>query len=44
MSSQMNEGVAIKGRYIIIQAKLQVEMLEHLHSNHMGIEKTRLLA
>ena len=32
-----------EGRWIIILLDLQKQALEHLHSNHMGIEKSRLL-
>ena len=33
-----------KGRCIIIPKELWKQALEQLHSNHMGIEKTRILA
>ena len=31
----------MKGRYIIVPAQLQSQSLEELHSNDMGMEKTR---
>ena len=37
-------GVVIKGRGIIIPEVLQQKALRYLHINHMGIEKTKLLA
>ena len=33
---------AVKGKRIIIPAELQQQVLEQLHNNHIGIEKTRL--
>ena len=35
---------AMKHRRIIVPASLQNTVLEQLHINHMGIERTRLLA
>ena len=37
-------GLAMKGKRIIIPSQLQKQILSQLHSNHMGIEKIRLLA
>ena len=37
------DGIAMKGKIIIIPSNLQNQILEQLHSNHMVIEKTRLL-
>ena len=37
------DGVVLKGRCIIIPTSLKQKVLEQLHSNHMGIEKTKLL-
>ena len=34
---------AMKGKRIIIPFPLQKQILQQLHSNHMGIEKIRLL-
>ena len=39
----MINGIAIKVRRIIISFLLQRQILEQLYSNHMDIEKTRLL-
>ena len=36
-------GVVLKGRHIIIPTSLKQQVLDQLHSNHMGIEKTKLL-
>ena len=36
--------VILKGRCIIIPTNLRHQILEQLHTNHMGIEKTKLLA
>ena len=36
--------VMIKGRFIVIPDKLQKQVLQQLHINHMGMEKTKLLA
>ena len=38
------DGVIMKGRCIIIPEILKAQMLDKLHVNHMGIEKTKLLA
>ena len=35
-------GVAMKGKQIITPFSLQKQMLDQLHSNHMGIEKMQL--
>ena len=40
----MIESVNIKGKQVMIPSQLQVHILKQLHSNHMGIKKTRLLA
>ena len=37
------DGVAMKGRHIIIPQDLKQQVLDHLHLNHMGIEITKLL-
>ena len=37
------DGVVMKGRCIIIPAVLKQQVLDQLHLNHMGIEKTKLL-
>ena len=37
------DGIAMKGKIIIISFQLQKQILQKLHSNHMGIEKMRLL-
>ena len=37
------DGVAMKGRCIIIPAELKQQVLDQLHPNHMGIEKTKLI-
>ena len=37
-------GVILKGRHIIIPDSLKQQVLAQLHTNHMGIEKTKLLA
>ena len=34
------DGMVMKGRCIIIPAVLKQQVLDHLHTNHMGIEKT----
>ena len=36
----MTEGTAMKDKNIIIPCLLQKQILEQLHSNHMGIAKT----
>ena len=38
------DGVVIKGRWILIPTSLKQQVLDQLHTNHMGIEKTKLLA
>ena len=35
----MNDGIAMKSKHKIIPYPLQKQILEQLHSNHMGIEK-----
>ena len=40
----MIDVVPRKGKRIIISLQLQMQILNQVHSNHMGIEKTRLLA
>ena len=40
----MIDGIAMKGKWIIITFMLQDQILEQLYSNQMGIEKTRVLA
>ena len=37
------DGVIMKGRHIIIPAELKQQVLDQLHPNHIGIEKTKLL-
>ena len=37
------DGVVMKGRCIIIPQDLKQQVLDQLHLNHMGIEKTKLL-
>ena len=37
-------GIVLKGRCIIIPNSLKQQVLDQLHLNHMGIEKTKLLA
>ena len=39
----MIDGIVMKGKRIIIPFHLQKHILQQLHSNHLGIEKTRLL-
>ena len=39
----MIDNIAIKGKGIIIPFQLQKQILQGLHSSHMGIEKIRLL-
>ena len=41
---EVTEGIAMKGRRIIIPSSLQKRALDQLDVNHMGIEQTRLLA
>ena len=38
------DGIILKGKCIIIQNSLKEQVLNQLHTNHMGIEKTKLLA
>ena len=38
------DGVILKGRHIIIPDSLKQQVLTQLHTSHMGIEKTKLLA
>ena len=38
------DGVTMKGRCIVIPEALKQQTLDQLHVNHMGIEKTKLLA
>ena len=38
------DGIILKGRYTIIPNTLRLQVLDQLHTNHMGIEKTKLLA
>ena len=38
------DGIILKGRHIVIQNSLRQQVLNQLHTNHMGIEKTKLLA
>ena len=40
----MIDRVAMEGKNIIIPLLLQKQILQHVHSSHMGIEKMRLLA
>ena len=40
----MTDGIVMKGKRIIILFQLQKQILQHLNSNHMEIEKMRLLA
>ena len=37
------DGVVMKGRWIIIPVVLNQQVLDQLHTNHMGIESTKLL-
>ena len=39
----MIDQVAMKDRRIIIQAEVQHQILEQFHTNHMDVEKIRLL-
>ena len=34
----------LKGRHIVIPTTLKQQVLDQLHTNHIGIEKTKLLA
>ena len=38
------DGIILKGRCIIMPNSLREQVLNQLHTNHMGIEKTKLLA
>ena len=38
------DGIILKGRHIIMPNSLRQQVLNQLHTNHMGIEKTKLLA
>ena len=38
------DGIILKGRYIVIPNSLKQQVFNQLHTNHMGIEKTKLLA
>ena len=38
------DGIILKGRHIIIPKSLRVQVLNQLHTKHMGIEKMKLLA
>ena len=38
------DGVILEGRHIVIPDRLKQQVLTQLHINHMGIEKTKLLA
>ena len=40
----VNDVVILKGRCIVIPNALQKQALEQPHINHMGIDKTKLLA
>ena len=35
--------IMLKGRHIVIPISLWKQVLDHLHTNHMDIEKTKLL-
>ena len=37
------DGIILKGRHIVIPNSLKQQVLDQLHTNHMGIEKTKLL-
>ena len=37
------DGVIVKGRHIVIPNSLRQLLLEHLHTNHMGIKITSYL-
>ena len=37
-------GIIMKGRHVNIPDILKIQALAQLHTNHMGIEKTKLLA
>ena len=38
------DGIILKARCIIVPNSLREQVLNQLHTNHMGIEKTKLLA
>ena len=38
------DGIIMKSRHVIIPEILKTQALDQLHINHMGIEKTKLLA
>ena len=38
------DGIILKGKCIIIPNSLKEQVLNQLHTNHLGIEKTKLLA
>ena len=38
------DSIILKGRHIVIPNSLKQQVLDQLHMNHMGIEKTKLLA
>ena len=38
------DGIILKGKCIIIPNSLREQVLNQLHTNHMGIESTKLLA
>ena len=38
------DGVIMKGRCVVIPEVLKQQALDQLHINHMGIEKTQLIA
>ena len=38
------DSIILKGKCIIVPYRLRKQVLEQLHTNHMGIEKTKLLA
>ena len=37
------DGVVMKGRHIIVPQEMKQQVLDELHVNHMGMEKTKLL-
>ena len=37
----MINDIAMTGKRIILHVQLQIEILEQMHSNHMGIEKMK---
>ena len=38
------DGIIMKGRCVILPEILNTQVLEHLHINYIGTEKTKLLA